>query len=499
MRKPKIPVLVGRAQYTQAKDDPRPLDPLGLMDGVSRKAFADAGPPGLPALCDTVFVVNVLLWTYRDAPGTLCRALGIHPKKSFYMPIGGDTPQVLVNRAARDIASGESRVVLLAGAECGCSVRRARKGEIVPDWPPQEEPERMEGSARPGTTDLEMDYELLPPACVYAVFENAIRAAKGRSIESHTRLLGRLCERLSSIAAENPFAWNPTALSASEITTPSAENRMVGYPYTILMNANIHVDQAAALVMTDEETARDLGIDPAKWVYPMGGAGLSNIWTVTRRPRLYDSPAIAEAGRLSLEQAGLSLSDISVFDLYSCYPSAIQMAQDALGLSFDDPRDISVTGGLSFFGGPGNNYSMHAICTIMDRIRKNRTEKALVSSLGWYNTKHAVGIYGAGPGAQKWHERDDGAVQRAIEAQALPEPERTAFGPFTVEAYIILHDSHGLPDRGTAIGRLADGRRALAFIDADHETIERLEGQELVGRTAQARFDAERGRNLIRF
>jgi acetyl-CoA C-acetyltransferase len=125
--------------------------------------------------------------------------------------------------------------------------------------------------------------------------------------------------------------------------------------------ANINVDQSAALIIINDADARALGIDRSKWVYPMGGAELSHIWHVTERPRLYDSSPIREAARLALAQSGLTLSDIGVFDLYRCFPSAVEISRQAVGIPEDDARDLTVTGGLAQFGGPGNNYTMHAI------------------------------------------------------------------------------------------------------------------------------------------
>jgi acetyl-CoA C-acetyltransferase len=229
----------------------------------------------------------------------------------------------------------------------------------------------------------------------------------------------------------------------------------------------------------------------------MGGAELSNIWHVTERPRLYDSPPITEAARLALEQSGLSLSDIGVFDLYSCFPSAVEIARQAIGISEDDPRDLTVTGGLAHFGGPGNNYTMHAIASVVERIRRDRRLKAMVTANGWYNSKHAIGIYGAEPSDHPWEDRDDSAVQKAIDAEALPAPVERAEGILTIEAYIIRYDIEGQAERATVIGRLQDGHRALADVRADNTALRKLEHSELVGKKREVRHDATLCRNWL--
>ncbi len=493
------PILAGVAQYTQPKDVERPLDPMGLMVRVCRAALEDAGPERIGDHIDALHVVNLFQWPYRDAPGMLSEALGIRPKGKFYTPIGGNTPQLLVNRACRELASGEVRAVLITGAEAICSVKRALAGRIALDWPESSSPERIDGDNRPGVSQLEADYDLFFPAVMYPLFETALRASSGRGVSGHREYLGRLWERFSRAASENPHAWVRKALSAREITEVTPENRYINYPYTKYMNANINVDQAAAVLMTTEETARRLGIDPGAWVYPLGGADLCDVWNVSRRPRLDASPAIRNASRLALEQAGLDLGDIDFFDIYSCFPSAVQIAMKEIGIPPDDPRDLTVTGGLAFFGGPGNNYSLHGIASAAERIRESRSEKAMVTANGWYITKHSVGIYGGEPPERPWTGRDDSSVQAAIDKEALPEPVEEAEGDMKVEAYVIRHGRDGSPTLGTVIGRLSDGRRALAHIDADAGALEEMERTELVGSTGHVRHAPGRAGNLIRF
>ncbi|MFH2098894.1 MAG: hypothetical protein ABIJ95_05225, partial [Pseudomonadota bacterium] len=394
-----IPVVVGQGQYVQPMDEPRPLDPVGLMVRAGERALASAGPPELARAVDRVYVMNVLSHTYADMPGRLIKALGLSPKKAEYGVLGGNTPVKAVNQAARDIAAGRAECVLIAGGEADCAKRRAGKGQVALDWDPAEPPASMEGDDRLGSTDLENHYDWMAPAYTYAAFENAFRHSRGRSLEEHRRALGALCERMAAVAAQNPHAWNREGLSGREIITPMAKNRYVAYPYTIRMNPNIHVDLSACVILTSEKKARDLGVDPGAFVYPLGGAELDNVWEMCRRPRLFDSPAIGECGRLALAQAGLTINGMDLFDLYSCFTSVVQIAMAELGIPEDDPRPMTVTGGLPYFGGPGNNYGLHAIATLAEAIARGELDTGLTTGLGWFLHKHAVGIYGAEPPA----------------------------------------------------------------------------------------------------
>jgi acetyl-CoA C-acetyltransferase len=521
-----VPILVGAAQITQRKEADPVFDPLGLMIEASRLALADAGADGLCSLIDTVCVVNSFSCDDENAPKRLSRALGLNPREVVYSLIGGNTPQMLVNRYSRDIAAGRKQAVLIAGAEAIYAMVRAARRKSTLDWSGNITWQQVRDDSRPVNFDTllrmgceheakrlhaageeypapnnraEDSFDLFLPQFMYPFFETALRALSGRTPEEHRRYLGVRCERLARIAAQNPHAWEREAATADEITQATGKNRYVAYPYTIRMMANINVDQAAAVILTSVEAAEKSGIDRARWVYPMGGAEFSNIWHVSRRPCLHDSPAVTEASRLALGQAGLTLNDIGVFDLYSCFPSAVEIARRALGIPEDDGRDLSVTGGLAHFGGPGNNYTLHVIASVMERIRRDRRLKAMVTANGWFNSKHAVGIYGAGEPLHPWEDRDDGPIQRAIDAQTLPEPVERAEGRLAVEAYMIRHDPEGRPEQGMVIGRLADGRRALADIYADPQGLLKLEQIELVGRTGAVRFDPVIGRNRVVF
>lgn len=498
MKSLEIPVLVGVSQHTQFKDSKDLLDPVNLMITSGEKAISDTGIPlsRLAPVIDTVCVVNIFCWNYRQAPQMVAHGLGLSPENFLYTAVGGNTPQLLVNHYARAIAAGACRAVLMTGAEAFYALRRMRKNGLQNHWPEFASPEKITGDNRDGTSPLENQYDLFLPSFMYPLFETALRVSSGRTNEKHNHFMAQVYERFSLIAARNPYAWSQESIAADQLLH-HAINRYVGYPYTMRMNANIDVDQSAAVMMTSERIAASLGIDRSRWVYPLGGANFNNVWYVSSRPRLDDSPAIAEAAKCALTQAGLSIDDIDIFDLYSCFPSAVEMAMNALGLPENDPRPMTVTGGLAFFGGPGNNYTMHAIATVAEQIRQNRTVKALVTANGWYNTKQAIGIYGDKPDTGTWHERDDSPVQKMIDNQALPEPEKKASGVLTVEAYVIRHDRDDNPYLGTVIGRLQNGRRALAHIRADASDLLSMEKDELVGKSGTVAHDDRTGSNLL--
>lgn len=479
------PILIGGGQYTQRDVAPEAAaSPLAMMVDAARAAAEDArGGKQLLAAVDRVAVVNIFGWRYENAPGALAQALEIGPSEEIYSTIGGNTPQWLVTETAQAIAEGRVGVALLAGAEAMYSVSRARRAGVRLAWKTDAPgTPTVVGETRDGISGYEGSQGLMLPIQIYPLFENAIRAHAGRGVAAHQAHIGEIYSRFTQVAAANPYAWFPTARTADELMTVTPENRYIGFPYPKRVNAIIDVDQAAAVLMTSVGRARALGIPESRWVYLRGSGEAHDHWFVSERTSYHTSPAMRVVGADALAGAGVGIDRIAHFDLYSCFPCAVQMGRDALGIPQNDPRPLTVTGGLAYFGGPGNNYVMHSIATMLDRCRAQPGSLGLVTALGWYVTKHAAGVYSTDPGATPWRRRDPRAAQAVVDADPKPELVEAPSGPATVETYTVLHDRDGAPIRGVVIGRLPDGRRFLADTPTDRAVLESLEETEGVGR-----------------
>ncbi len=467
------------------------------MAKAARLAAADAGQgEALLRRLDSVAVVNIIGWHYSNAPGLLCEQIGAGTAQQIYTTIGGNTPQWLVNETAERIACGETRLALLAGAEAMYSFSRARKAKVHLPWSSGGSgTPKIVGVDKQGVNDLELAYGLMMPIAVYPMFENALRAHYGNTIAEHQRQLGELCSRFTQIALDNPHAWFRQSRSAEEITSITADNRYIGFPYPKLMNAILDVDQSAAVVMTSVGMARELGIDESRWVYLWGCGDASDIWHVSERLNYFSSPAIRAAGKQALAMAGVGIDEIDYLDIYSCFPSAVRIGRDMLGIAAEDPRPLTVTGGLPYQGGPGNNYVMHSIATMMDKLRDQPGSKGLVSGLGWYITKHSLGVYSSEPPSRPWERADPRLVQAELDSMPHPVVAPEATGKAKIETYTVLFGRDGAPLRGVAIARLEDDRRCLAQIDGDRSVLEGLTEQEGVGRYGVVR--AEEGSNHL--
>ncbi len=508
MQEARQPILAGVGQVVHRPRDLREVvEPLDLMVQAARRAAEDAEAPRLLGALDSITVVNIICWSYPDPAGQLAARLGAQPRERVYTTIGGNSPQWRVNETADRIARGEVRLALIAGAEAMQGVRLAHKGGQRLGWSEASTPPAMVGDVRWGTNAVEQRHRAQMPAYIYPLFENALRAHRGWSIPEHRAHLAAFCARFAAVARDNPYAWFRDGKTADQIGTVGPENRMIAFPYPKFMNAILDVDQAAALLLTDVETARQLGVPERKWVYIRGSADAVDHWFVSERVNFYSSPAIRTAGARALAQAGLAIGDIDYFDLYSCFPCAPQIAADMLGIPRGDPRPLTVTGGLPYHGGPGNNYSSHAIAAMAERLRAKPGARGLVSGVGWYMTKHAIGVYSSDPPPHPWRREDPKSYQPLIDAEPFPPLTEHAAGRGTVETYTVTHDRDGAPgvplarerqgrELGIIVARLADGRRCWANV-TDPGVLEQMEQREFIGQIGQLRYHEPTQVNLF--
>lgn len=491
------PILISAAQYTHRKSENERLDPVSLMVKSAKDALDIPKSEKMKELIDSIYMVNINSWSYRDAPGQVNEILGIDPQEKVYLSDGGNTPQMLVNRAARKIYQGFKKNILIIGGEASYSVYQAKKGRIKLSWPKKEDPEYMEGEIWHGTNDFENKYKLIIPPYSYAIFETAYRAAAGLSIDKHRKQMGKLFEKFSQIASRHPYAWTKKAFTREEIINSSPNNRKICYPYTKRLCSNMFVDQSAAILITNVQIAERLDIPKENWIYLMGASDFQNIFDITRRPKLYNSPAAKVGYKVALKQAALSLEDIDMFDIYSCFPSIVEIISDELGIKEDDDRQLTLTGGLPYFGGPWSNYSLHAIATAVNKIQQNSDLKIMIIANGGYNTKQSFGIYGKEPPKYGFNEIDTHDSQNKILNKRLPEPLKKTKGMCKILGYTLIYEREGTRKYGIAVVKIDNNRNTLAIIKGTHEDLGILEREDIVGKRFPIFYDDKSDRNII--
>lgn len=505
----RTPVLIGSGQFTYRGEPQDSPSPTKLLKIAALAAAQDAGLTenalaGLDSLAVVGFTVDApgggrATPHSSNPPASLAEAIGAAPAWQVYSHMGGNSPQQLINTLCERIARGQTAFALAVGCEfLGSATKRLTRGLGFEDWNEDTTlpaPERI-GDPRPGVTPYEARHGLGRPINVYPLFENALRARDGRSIGDHQKRLGELFAPFTEVAAQNRDAWFPISRTAEELVSVTERNRMVGFPYTKYLNAIMEVDQSAAVLVTSLAKARELGVDEDKLVYLHGCADAADLWYPLERQDFHSSPAMRLTGQRALEMAGIGLEDIGHIDLYSCFPVAVEIGAEELGLKLDDPRGLTLTGGLPYFGGPGNNYAMHSIGAVMRRLRANPGDYGLITANGWFLTKQSTGIYSTRRPERPFERQDPAVLQRQIDSLPHPEIVEAPQGRAVIETYTVVHGREGYL-MGIVVGRDEADRRFVAHTPTDPETLHGLESVESVGRTGRVGPATDGQRNLF--
>lgn len=494
------PILVGVGQVTyREKIKDSTIDSLDLAAEAVNLCVADTGRSDILNIVDSISLVSMFSNRHHEPVEHLCEKIGVRPGIREETAFGGNSPQFLVNRAADHIAAGKISVALLVGGEALYNdrpqdlvsviynnIKRLKKATFVV------------GDNRDGYTPHEALHKIDMAPRVYPMFENALRHNLGMTSYEHRKLLKDYYRQMAAIASENPYAWFHNGNKIEDITHATPGNKMIAFPYTKFMNPSPYVNQAAALILTNTRTARRLSIPRDRWVYLHGGAEAADKWFVSERVNYYSSPAIEQVVSASLGMAGLSLSDIDFFDLYSCFPCAAITAATSIGLSIDNLPPLSITGGLFGFGAPGNNYTMHAISQTVERLRKNPSQYGLITAMGIFLTKHAAGIYSGVPPKVPWERHSNHSMQKKIDEMESPALCGQPLGKATVETYTVLHESEQDTSYPIVVARLDSGERCFATTKNGNGLAVDMEKEEFIGRRGQV-TPGNNTPNIIRF
>ena len=498
---PRTPVIIGVGQASERLDDPgyRRRSPVDLAADAAREALADTGadPDTVAAAIDTVAGIRQFensapgarapLGRSDNYPRSVAGRIGARPARAVLEVSGGQAPQHLVNEFAAVIASGRAEAVLLFGSEAISTIKRYAGAEDKPDFT-----EHADGSLEDRGYGLrgmvsmhQAAHGLTDAPSQYALIDNARRARLKQTREDYAAAMGALFAPFTKVAAANPHAAAPVERSAAELVTPTQANRTIADPYTRYIVAREKVNQGAAVLLASVATAQRLGILHDRWVFLHGHADLRER-DLMERADLSAGPASGMAARHALDVAGIGMEDLATIDLYSCFPAPVFNICDTLGLKPDDPRGLTLTGGLPFFGGAGNNYSMHAIAETVQRARQAPGTYGLVGANGGIMSKYSAGVYSTTPAA--WKPDRSADLQAEIDSWTASQQTRQPDGWATVETYTIKHGRDGART-GIVIGRIdADGSRFIARgDDRDSDLLDLLASPEPIGQPVFAR------------
>jgi acetyl-CoA C-acetyltransferase len=499
---PRTPVIIGVGQASERLGDPgyRRRSPVDLATDAAREALADTGtnPDAVAAAIDTVAGIRQFensvpgarapLGRSDNYPRSVAGRIGARPARAVLEVSGGQAPQHLVNEFAAAIADGRAEAVLLFGSEAISTIEHYAKADDRPDFT-----EHAEGSLEDRGYGLsgmvsrhQAAHGLTGAPSQYALIDSARRARLKQTREEYAAAMGALFAPFTRVAAANPHASAPVERSAAELVTPTEANRPIADPYTRYIVAREKVNQGAAVLLASVATARRLGVPEERWVFLHGHADLRER-DLMKRADLSAGPASVMAARHALEVAGITASDLATIDLYSCFPAPVFNICDALGLAPGDPRGLTLTGGLPFFGGAGNNYSMHAIAETVQRARSQPGSFGFVGANGGIMSKYSAGVYSTAPAP--WVPDQSADLQAEIDGWTAPGQAVQADGWAAIETYTVKHNRDG-SRTGIIIGRLdADGRRFVARgDDRDSEILDLLaSAPEPIGQRVYAR------------
>jgi acetyl-CoA C-acetyltransferase len=491
---PRTPVLVGVGQSSDPIEGPdyQRASPVELATTAARRALADTGldTATVAATVDTVagvrqFEISIPgavapLGRSDNYPRSVAGRLGVRPTRAILEVAGGQGPQHLVTELAGSIAAGRGEVALVFGSEAISTARHLARAEDRPDFT-----ETVEGDLEDRGHGLEglvseytLRHGLTDTPTQYALFDNARRARLKQTRGDQLQGMGELFAPFTRVAAANPYAAAPTERSAAELATPGEANRPIADPYLRYLVARDQVNQGAAALLMSVEAARRLGVPEERWVFLHGHADLRERELLDRAD-LAVGPASIMAVHHTLEVAGIGVEDLATIDLYSCYPIAVSNVCDGLGLGDGEPRGLTLTGGLPFFGGAGNNYSMHAIAETVDRARRAPGSYGLVGANGGVLSKYSAGVYSTA--ATGWRADRSPGLQAEIDSWPSPQVVEAAEGSATVETYTVRHDRHG-HRTGIVVGRLDESGARFLALAADEATLDLLgQAEEPIG------------------
>lgn len=480
------PVVVGIGQVAN-KDPERLVHPVELLEDAARRALADAGAD-LRDRIGAVYSAPLSIYSTDDGGAMVAERLGLPPGARVQARYTGAGPQHHLAAACADIAAGRVDAALLVGGIADASVRNARRLGVEPPAPPTsiwsqgsdglDEGERLLPPAHRFDFSAEIGAGVGMPVAYFSLVESALGAAAGEDLATHRRRLGELLAPFTHVAASRPdLAWFPQVRAPHEIAEPHDGNRVVAEPYTKLMCSFPTIDMAAAVLVTSVEVADRAGVPAGRRVYPWSAAsakehGPPSVWPELHRPAAYEL-----AARTASELAGITPAGIATFDLYSCFPAAVQLGMAAFGMAPDDARPCTVTGGLPYFGGPGASYALHAIACTVEACRTTGGTGA-VGALGGFVNDFGVGIYGAEPPARPFRWEPE------LRPAYTPVPAtRTADAEAEVVAGSVLHDRSGPVEAGVLVA-LPDGSRLGARAE-DDDLVRDVSGTTLAGRTVR--------------
>ena len=454
------PIIVGAGVALQRFDDPsQGVEAAVLMQRALENAADDAGSRAILHNADALLIPQGT-WPYAN-PGSIVAPWNPHLRTT--VADLGVLQQTLLSRACSMVADGSADVVLVCGGEAKYRALRGQITGVAPaDSPTEGVPHERLTRSDDILTPEEIRRGLVVPARQYAMIDTALRYAQGLSAAQHVEVLADLWSGFNAVAIANPHAWSRTVIPRNTFvdappSTLMAANPMLAWPYRKLHCSQWNVDQAAGLIVCSAAAAERFAIPRERWVFAHVGIESNMIVPLTRRAALHRAPAVRVAGDAVLAHCGIAPDDFDHLDIYSCFPAAVRV--QTAELDIDDHRALTITGGMTFAGGPFNNYTLQAVAEMTHVLRANPTTKGLVTNVSGMLTKYGMSAWSCQPPARPFESLDVSAIAAA--ATTTVSVDADYHGPARVASYTVTYDK-GLPLLGIVIADTPGGQRCLA-------------------------------------
>lgn len=475
----RTPVLVGIGLATRREEDyTQALEPMDLMLEAVAAAGADTTRSGVLEGLQYIAVPRGR-WKYSNPAGEIARKFNA-PDAVTVLATPGVLQQTLIGEACARIARGEAHTTLVTGADAGYRLLKAQIAkEQAPERTQDDQPDIFMQPKDELRHEVEKRVGMQMPVGLYAIMESAYRAKQGWSIAEHRDRLAALWSRFSEIAEKNPHAWQKKSVPAAAIREASQRNPMQAFPYTRYHCSTWNVDQASALLFCSAARAEALGISRSKWVFPLASTESNHMVAVSARDDLASCPGAGITGRAALEAGGLTVDEIDLVELYSCFPFAVETYAAAVGLPLS--RDLTLTGGMAFAGGPYNNYFLQSTCRAAELLREGKGRNALLSCVSGIVTKQAFGLWSIEEPTRPFVHAD--LTAQVARAMAVRELAMDFSGAARVAGYTVLYGRGQVP-KAVVLVDTPSGLRAMASTE-DTTLIASMEESELVNRSVK--------------
>ena len=395
------PVVIGIGSIQQKETFDKLDEALVLMDKAVKNAIHDSTNNKIVNYINEILVPKGY-WRYRDPGKWVAKKNNINSVETSVAKIG-ILQQNLLNSACKRIANGEINASLIMGGESRYKMLRAQieKKEYI-ETELNINPSKYIKAPDELNLDIEKKELGLMAVGYYAILESALRASLKKNIKTHNEYISKMYSDFSKVASVNEDAWIDNPLNISEIGCVNSKNPLMAFPYNKNHCSSWNVNQSCAIIICSEAIADKLKVPFEKRVYPLASSETNHMIPMLQRPNLIEPMGMKLAADFILNICKENNLDVDKYDLYSCFPVAVQMFAKSLNIS--NINQMTITGGMPFAGGPLNSFVLHSTTKLISKIRELNKGVGLITGVSGMMTKQSYALWSKNPNIDFIHK-----------------------------------------------------------------------------------------------